>query len=100
MLAGVVDTDDEGTSFAGVHDKNTSLAGLPVPNTTIATNTDDNSDMESDHNSIDPNEANDNSSKTSIHSTGTHILIHSATSEPPQHPPDEEEPADDIEYPS
>ena len=36
-------------------------------------------------------EANDNSSKASIHSTRSHISIHSATSEPPKHPPDEED---------
>ena len=76
------------------------------PNTTIATNADDNSDAESDHNSIDPNEANDNSSKASIHSTRSHLSIHSATSEPPQHPLDEEDnlskdqtELDDVELP-
>ena len=85
MLAGVDDADDEDTSFAGVHNKDTSFAGVPVPNTTatIATNADDNSDAESGHNSIDCNEADDNSSKASIHSTGSHLSIHSATSEPP-----------------
>ena len=56
------------------------------------------SNTESNHNSIDPNEADDNSSKASVHSTGSHIPIHSITSEPPQHPPDEEEP-DDTELP-
>ena len=100
LLAGVDDTDDEGTpaddedtSFAGVHNKDTSFAGVPVPNTpaTITTNADDNSDAESNHNSIDPNEADDNSSKASIYSTGSHLSVHSATSEPPQHPPDEED---------
>ena len=62
-------------SFAGVHSKDTSFAGVPVPNTTatIMTNTDDNLDAESDHNSFDPNEADDNSSKASIHSTRTTI---------------------------
>ena len=92
VLAGVDDTDDEDedTSLAGVHDKDYSLAGVPVPNTTITTNADDALDTESDHYSIDPNEANDNSSKASIHSTRSHISIHSATGEPPQHPPDEE----------
>ena len=55
------------------------------------TNTDDNSDAESNHNSIDPNEANHISSKGSVHSTRSHLSIHSATSEPPQHPPDEED---------
>ena len=80
LLAGVDDADDEDTSFAGV----------AVPNTTIATNTDDNSDAESNNNSIDPNEANDISSKASTYSTRSHLSIHSATSEPPQHPRDEE----------
>ena len=88
LLAGVDDADD----------KDASLAGVPVPNTTIVTNNDDDSDAESDHNSIDPNEANDNSSKASVQSTGSHIPVHSTTSEPPQHPPDEEKP-DDIELP-
>ena len=55
------------------------------------TPTDNNSDAESDHNLIDPNEANDNSSKASIHSTRSHLFIHSATSEPPQHPLGEED---------
>ena len=54
LLAGVDDTDDEDTSFAGVHDKDTSFAGVPVPNTTLATNADDNSDADSVHKSIDP----------------------------------------------
>ena len=71
---------------------------VPVPNTTVATNHDDDLDTESDHNSVDPNEANDNSRKASIHSTRSHIPVHSITSEPPQHPLDEEEP-DDIESP-
>ena len=106
MLAGVDDADDEDTSLAGVHDKDTSLAGVPVPNTTIMTNADDDSDAESDHNSIDPNKTDDNSSKASIHSTGSLISIHSVTSEPPQHPQDEENnlyedqtKPDDIELP-
>ena len=100
------DTDDEDTSFAGVHDEDTSFAGVPVPITSITTNADDNLDAESDHNSIDPNEADDNSSKASIHSTGSHFSIHSATSETPQHPLDEEDnlsedqtEPDDIELP-
>ena len=79
------------TSLAGVHGDDTSLAGVPFPNTTIMTNNDDDSDAESDHNSVDPNEANDNSSKASIHSTGSHISGQSTTSEPPPHYPDEEE---------
>ena len=66
LLPGVDDADDEDTSLAGVHDEDTSLAGVPIPNTTIVMNTDDDSDTESDHNSIDPNEAYDNSSKASI----------------------------------
>ena len=86
------DADDKDTSFAGVHDEDTSFAGVPVPNTTatVMTNADDNSDAESDHNS-NPNEANDNSSKASVHSTGSHLFIHNATSEPPQHPLNEED---------
>ena len=84
LLAGVDDADDdEDTSLTGVHDKDTSLAGVPVPMTTITTNTDNDSDAKSDHNSIDPNKADDNSSKASVHSTRSHICIHSATSEPP-----------------
>ena len=108
LLAGVDDVDDKDTSFAGVHNEDTSFAGMhneetsfvgvPVPNTTVMTNADDDSDTESDHNSIDTNEADDNSSKASVHSTGTHISLHSATGEPPQHPPDEEEPGN-IEQP-
>ena len=96
LLAGVNDADDEDTSLAGVRDEDTSLAGVPVPITTIMVNTDNNLDAESNHNSIDPNEADDNSSKASIHSTGSHIPVHSTTSKPQQHPPDEEE-LDDIE---
>ena len=81
LLAGVDDTDDKDTSFIGV----------PIPSTTIVTNADDILDAESDHNSIDPNEANDYSSKASVHNTGSHLSIQSATSEPPQHPLDEED---------
>ena len=44
------------------------------------TNADNNSDAESD-----------DSSKASIHCTGSHLSIHSATGEPPQHPLDEED---------
>ena len=91
LLAGVDDADDEDTSFAGVHDKDTSI---PVPNmlnTTVMTN-DDTSDGGSNHNSINPNEDNDNSSKASVHSTRSHLSIHSATSEPRQHPLDVEHP--------
>ena len=74
LLAGVDDAEDEDTS----------LAGVPVPNTTVAMNTEDDSDAESNHNSIDPNEANDTSSKASVHSTRSHLSAHSATSEPTQ----------------
>ena len=87
-LAGVDDTDD----------KDTSLAGVPVCNTTVTINIDDDSGTESNHNSVDPNEAGDNSSKASVHSTRSHISVHSTTSEPPQHPLDEEE-LDDTELP-
>ena len=106
LLAGVDDTDDKDTSFAAVHDEDTPFAAVPVPNTTIMTNADDNLDAESNHNSIDPNEADDNTSKASVHRTGSHLSIHSATSEPPQHPPDKEDnlskdqtKPDDIELP-
>ena len=81
LLAGLDDTDDEDTSFAGVHDEDTSFTGVPVPNTIIMTNADNNSDTESNHNSVDPNKADDKSSIASIHSTGSHLSIHSATSE-------------------
>ena len=91
LLAGMDDTDDKDTFFAGVHNENTSFAGVPVPSTTIMTNADDDSDTESNHNSIDPNKTNNNSSKASIHSTGSHLSVRSATSEPPQHPLDEED---------
>ena len=96
------------TKITGVHDEDTSFAGVPVPNTTatVATNAADTSDAESNHNSIDPNKADNNSSKASIHSTGSHLSIHRATSEPPQHPLDEEDnlskdqtEPDDIELP-
>ena len=92
LLPGLDDADDEDTSFTGLHDD------VPVPNTTIMTNTENDLDAESNHNSINHNEVDNNSSKASIHSTGSHIPIHSTTSEPPQHPPDEEE-LDNIELP-
>ena len=98
LLAGMDDTDDYNTSLAGVHGNDTSLAGVSVPNTTIVTHDDNDSDSESNHNSIDPNKADNNSSKASVHSTGSHIPVHSRTSEPPQNPPDEDKP-DDIELP-
>ena len=75
LLAGVDDYDednDEHTSLAGVHDKDTSITGVPVPNT------------QPNHDSVDPNEANNNSNKESIQSTGSDISIHRLTSEPPQ----------------
>ena len=88
LLAGADDDNDKDTSLAGVQGDNTSLAGVPIP---IMTNDDDDDlDAESNHNSVYSNEDNDNSSKTSIHSTRSHISIHSTTSEPPQHPLDEE----------
>ena len=96
LLAGVDDDDDEDTSLAGVQGNNTSLARVPIP---IATNDDDDdSDAESDHNSIDLNEADDNSSKVSVHSARSHVPVHNMTAEPSQHPLDEEE-WDDIELP-
>ena len=97
LFAGVDHDDDAAadTSLAGVQGNDTSLAGVPIP---TETNDDDNSDEESDHTSVDPNEANDSSSKTSVHSTRSHTPVHNMTNEPPQLPPDEEEP-DDIESP-
>ena len=99
LLAGVDDEDkdnDKDTSLAGVHKDNTSLTGVPILNTNIMTYADNESEEEPNHNSIDPNEANDNSSKVSVYSTGNHISIHSITSEPLQNPPDEE---NDLELP-
>ena len=93
LLAGVDDDDDTDTSLAGVQGDDTSLAGVPIP---VATNN-DNSVTESNHNSIDPNMADDNSSKASIHSTRSQAPVHNMTDEPPQLPPDEEEP-DDTHY--
>ena len=90
LLAGVDDDDDEDTSLAGVQGDNTSLAGVLIP---IAINdaNDDNSDTESNHNSIDPNKADDNSSKASLPSTRRKEPVHNTTDEPPQLPPDQEE---------
>ena len=96
LLAGVDDNDDEGTSLAGVHGDNTYLAGVPIP--TVMPNDDDDSDADSDHNSVDLTKADDNSSKASVHSTRSHIPVHSMTSKPPQHLSDEEE-SDNIELP-
>ena len=98
LLAAVDGDDDEDTSHAGVQGNNTSLVGVPIPTTTVMPHKDNDSDGESDHNSIDPNESDENSSNASVHSTGSHVPVHSTTSEPPQHPPYEEEP-DDIELP-
>ena len=71
---------DDNTSLAGVQGNNASLAEVPMP---VMTNDNDNdSDAESDHDSIDPNKADNNSSKASVHSTGSHILVHSMTDEP------------------
>ena len=87
LLAGVDDNDDDNTSLAGVQGDDTSLAGVPIP---VMTNNDnDDSDAESDHNSIDPNEADHNSSKASVLSTRSQARIHSMTV-----PLDEEEPDD------
>ena len=78
LLAGVNDDNDNDTALAGV------------------TNDDNeaDSDAESDHNSIDPNKANGNSSKASLHSTRSQAPVHNMNDEPPQLPPDEEEPDD------
>ena len=90
------DDDDEDISLAGVQCDDTSLAGVPIP---VMTNNDDiDSDTESDHNSIDPNGADENSCKASIHSTGSYAPVHNTTDEPPQHPLDEEE-MDDTQFP-
>ena len=89
------DNNDDDTSLAGVQGNDTSLAGVPIP---IMTNEDNDSDTESDHNSIDPNKANNNSSKAPIHTTGSHAPVHNMTDEPSQHPLDEEDP-DNIQLP-
>ena len=95
LLAGVDDDDDNDTC----------LVGVQIP---IMANDDDNNDLdtESDHNSIDPNEANHNSSKAStystrIYSTGSQAPVHNMTDEPPQLPLDEEEldDTDDTQLP-
>ena len=91
LLAGVDDNSDEGTSLAGVKGNTTSLAGVPIPIAPI-------SDDKSNHNSVDPNEANDISSKASIRSTGSHAPVHNMTDELPQHPRGEEE-QDNIQLP-
>ena len=84
LLAGV-DDDNEHTSLAGVRDEDTFITGVPVPKTHVMTNAYDNLDVELNHNSIDLNKADNNSSKASVHSTRSNISIHSATSEPQQH---------------
>ena len=80
LLAGV----DEG------NDGDTSLAGVPIP---IMTNNDNDDDLdaESDHNSIDPNKADNNSCKASVHSTGSQAPVDIMIDESPQLPLDEEE---------
>ena len=95
LLAGVDDSHDNDTSLAGVQGDDTSLAGVPIPAMT-SDDDDDSSDTESNHNSIDPNNADNNSSKASIQSTGSQAPVHSTTDEPPQLPPDEEE-LDDMD---
>ena len=98
LIAGLDDTDDkdEDTSLAGVHKKDTSLAGVPIPNITIMINADNDFDTKSNHNSIDTNKTDNNSSKASIHSAGSYIPIHHTTSELPQHSLEE---LDDTELP-
>ena len=77
-LAGVDnENDDDDTSLAGVQGNDTSLEGVPIP--VMTNDDDDDSDAESNHNSIDPNEANNNSSKASIHSTRSHTPVHPMT---------------------
>ena len=91
LLAGVDDDDDNDTSVAEVQGNDTSLAGVPIPTTTVMTNNDDDFVAESYHNSIDSNEADNNSSKPSVHSTGSQVPVHTTTDEPTQLPADEEE---------
>ena len=83
-----------------VRGDNTTLAGVPIP-IMINGNDDDNSDKQSDHNSIDPSKADDNLSKVSLHSAGSQAPVHNVTDEPPQLRPDEEEPdnMDDTQLP-
>ena len=90
LLAGVDDDDDNDTSIAGVQVDDTSLAGVPIP-VLINDDNDDHLNAESDHNPIDPNKVDDNSSKASICSTRSQAPVHNMTDEPPQLPPDEEE---------
>ena len=93
-----MDDDNDDTSLAEVQGDDTSLARVPIPIMTNDDDDDDDSDAESDHNSIGPNEADDNSSKASVHSTGSQAPIHSMSNEPPQLPLDEEE-LDDTQLP-
>ena len=83
------DNNDEDTSLTGVQGDDTSLAGVPIP--ILTNNDDDGLDSESDHNSIDPNDIDNNSSKASVHSPGSHAQVHNMTDEPTQLPLDEEE---------
>ena len=76
-----------------MHDEDTPITGVPILNTQTATSEDDKLDVEPDHNFVDPNKANNNSSKASVHSTGSDISIHSTISDPP-HPLLIEEPND------
>ena len=62
LLAGGDDNNDKDTSLAGVQGDDTSLAGVPMPTTTITADDDDDFDGESDHNSVDPKKADNNSS--------------------------------------
>ena len=89
LSAGVDDDNDNDTPLAGVQGNDTPLAGVSIPITT--NDDDDTSDAESDHNSIDPNEANDNSSKASVHLNRSHTSVHNMMDEPPQLPHHEEE---------
>ena len=91
------DNDDDDTSLAGVQGDDTSLAGVPIP-VMINDDKEDNSDAESNHNSANPNEADNNSSKASMHSTRSQAPAHSLSDEPPHLPPDEED-TDDTQPP-
>ena len=90
LLGGVDDNNDDDTYLAGVQDDDTYLAGVPIP--IMINNADkDNLGTESSHNSIDPNKADNNSSKASLHRARSQAPVHNTTDEPPQLPPDEEE---------
>ena len=90
LLAGVDNDDDNNNSLAGVQGNDISLAGVPIP-ITIDNDDNDHSNTESNHNSVDPNEVDNNSSKASVCSTGSQAPVHNMTDEPPQLPLDEEE---------